>query len=120
MIDASPAERDLLVAACRGGNRQFVEHSDERPSEWRPYEVLDLRLATWNICFTDAAAFQFAADKIESGHPVEKVKLARPPGADGYAIKIAWPDGRVLYIKLEIKGEIVFGRSFHFSVKTGR
>ncbi len=97
-----------------------MEHSDERPSEWRPGEVPVPGLSEWNIFFTDPRTFEFIAEQIVAGCVVAKLVLEKPPGAVGYEMKFPWPDGRVLYAKLELKGQNVFGRSFHFSVKTGK
>lgn len=120
MIYATEEERELLVAACLDRNRRFLEHSNERPSEWRPGEVAVPGLSEWNIFFTDPGTFEFIAEQIISGCVVERVALRRPLGAAGYEMKFPWPDGRILYVKLELKGQNVFGRSFHFSVKTGK
>ena len=109
-----------MIAACRDKNRRVVEFSPDRPSEWQPEKVLDPELASWNIHFTTNTAFEFLADKMATNCLVQKTALRKPPGASGYEMEFPWPDGRVLYAKLELVGEFVHGRSFHFSVKTGK
>ncbi len=116
---ASEAERDLLISACRDKNRRFVERTRERPTEWRPYEVLVPDLAEFNICYTDNTAFEFAAEQISAGYAVKKIALRHPQGSHGYEMTFLRADHRVLYVKLELKGQSVFGRSFHFSTKIG-
>jgi hypothetical protein len=118
MSTISGAERALLVAACRDRRRRFVERTRERPSEWRPFEVL--QIAEFNIFFTDQTAFEFLADQILSPCVVTKVSLRQPPGESGYEMTFDRPRNDVLYAKLELNGQNVFGRSFHLSVKSGK
>ena len=118
MSSISDAERALLIAACRDRRRRFVERTRERPSEWRPFEVL--QYVEFNIFFTDQTAFEFLADELSSACAVAKVLLRHPPGASGYEMTFGLPADRVLYAKLELNGRIVFGRSFHPSVKSGK
>ncbi len=65
--------------------------------------------------FTEEGAWQFVVMLLESGHPVEEITLAMPPGKKGYVLKyprIGLPD---IYIKLQIVSGAVRGRSFHDS-----
>ena len=53
---------------------------------------------------------------LEDGHPVEVMRLDKPPGAKGYVMKIdIEPDRPKLYIKLQLGSGKIIGRSFHYS-----
>lgn len=66
--------------------------------------------------FSDAAAWELIASRLESGHDVETVTLRKPPGATGYVMKIDLePDAPTLYVKLELGPGKIWGRSFHYS-----
>ena len=66
--------------------------------------------------FTDAAAWELIADKLEEGHPVEEVSLRKPLGRKGYVMKIhLGGDDPPVYVKLQLGSGKVIGRSFHYS-----
>ena len=65
--------------------------------------------------FTDIAAWDLIAAKLEEGHPVETIELNRPPGKTGYVMKIDLGPERPVYVKLQLAGKKVIGRSFHYS-----
>ena len=66
--------------------------------------------------FSDTGAWDLIASKIESGHDVEVISLAKPLGATGYVMKIALePTAPLLYVKLELRSGRILGRSFHYS-----
>ena len=118
MSEITDAERALLIAACRNRKRWFIERTRQRPSEWRPFEVL--QHVEFNLPFTDQTAFAYLADQLSATCAVTKVVLRDPPDAIGYEMTFGLPGARVLYAKLELNGQVVFGRSFHLSVKTGK
>jgi hypothetical protein len=66
--------------------------------------------------FTEAGAWDFVANLLESGHPVELVVLEKPPGATGYVLKKQVTQHDTIYIKLRIRAGCVIGRSFHYSI----
>ncbi len=71
-----------------------------------------------NLPFTEAGAWEFIAIQLENGHEVNEVTLDKPPGCTGYVLEIAGEDGQAtIYIKLEIVGTKVYGRSFHYSTQ---
>ena len=75
-----------------------------------------LTLHRGNIHFTDAAAREFIASRLEDGHPVEVVELRKPAGATGYVMKIDIEPARpILYVKLQLGSGKIIGRSFHYS-----
>ena len=67
--------------------------------------------------FTRHSAWDFVAEKLLEGHPVETVTLRRPPTRVGYVLKLELEgDLRTLYVKLEPSRNRrpVYGRSFHY------
>lgn len=69
--------------------------------------------------FTDAAAWDFVASRLEEGEEVEVIELNRPKGAKGYVMKIQLRPGEPkLYVKLQMGPTKVIGRSFHYSDRT--
>ena len=107
--------RHQLAILARRSNARVTEFSPSRPTEWRPGEVRnpDGMLDTH---FSDAAAWELIASKLEDGHDVETVELQKPPGATGYVMKIDLePDAPTLYVKLQFGSGQIIGRSFHYS-----
>ena len=107
--------RHQLVLLARRKHARVTEFSQASPTKWRPGEVRDPKgmLATH---FTDAAAWELIASKLENGHEVETVELTKPPGATGYVMMIDLePDYDPLYIKLQLGPGKIIGRSFHYS-----
>ena len=69
--------------------------------------------------FTEAAAWELIADMLERGHNVEEIKLRQPPHAKGYVMKVELaPDLPTLYVKLQLWGGKIVGRSFHYSERS--
>ncbi len=65
--------------------------------------------------FTPAGAWAFAADLLESQHPIAEVALRKPAGCMAYVMKADGGQRRpLIYIKLELRGDHVHGRSFHY------
>ena len=93
----------------------MTEYQRKRPTDWRPGQVRNPE-GLLDRYFTDASAWEFIATKLESGHPVEVVKLHKPPGAQGYVMKVdIESDKPQLYIKLQLGPGQIIGRSFHYS-----
>lgn len=83
----------------------------EMPCRWFFYEVL----TDEGVPFTEAGAWRFIADLLDQGHPFDDIiVLDNPPGALGYVMKKQTRYGEI-YIKLQLGGDCVFGRSFHYS-----
>ncbi len=92
--------------------------SPERPTDWRPGQVRNPE-GVLDTHFTDAAAWELIATRIDDGHPIESVTLHKPQGATGYVMKIDLEDGRPqLYVKLQMGSGKIIGRSFHYSERT--
>lgn len=109
--------KDLAERARRKGTRTY-EWTKDRPTDWRPYTV---RNPLSDDYFTNEGAWDFIADLLDRGHPVEIITLEKPPGKTGYVICVECEaDQPPLYIKLELGRSVVYGRSFHYSeVKRG-
>ena len=109
-IDGST--RHQLVILARRSHARVTAFSRNRPTEWRPGEVRD-PAGTLATHFTDAAAWELIASRLESGHDVETVELRKPPGAKGYVMKIDLePDDVPVYVKLQLGPGRIIGRSF--------
>lgn len=78
---------------------------------WQPTSITN---PEFELPFTGAGAWQYIADLIESGHPFDEVELRKPKGAKGYVAKKELADGKVIYMKIELCGNFIFGRSFHY------
>ena len=93
----------------------MTEFTTDRPTEWRPGQVRNPQ-GLLDTHFTEAAAWELIAFRLEEDHPVEIVKLRKPAGATGYAMKIDIELGRPrLYVKLQLGSGKIIGRSFHYS-----
>ena len=73
--------RQLVVLARRSWARTTVFRSD-RPTDWRPGQVRNPN-GILDTHFTDAAAWELIASKLEEGHPVEVVELSEAGGSQG-------------------------------------
>src|ERR1039458_6245190 len=109
----SSAIRDELVRRARNKNTRTSVFRPEEPCDWRPRQVSHPESG---LPFTDAGAWNFIADLLESGCEVRETELRKPPGKIGYVTLV---DGHVgcprIYIKLTLSSNMVHGRSFHYS-----
>jgi len=102
-------KRAELARLCRDRRRRNAAFSHERPTVWNPHNVN----SAFGLPFTDVSAWAFIADLLEDGHEFDELIMGKPPGAIGYVIKHQISEGNVVYIKLELVGGYVWGRSFH-------
>lgn len=108
-----PEIRARLAALCRSKRTRVVgQWSAGDPSRWMPNSVADPQTL---LPFTEVGAWDFAADSLEAGVTIEEVVLEKPPGATGYVIKVAVSKVDTIYIKLRLRGNLIVGRSFHYS-----
>ena len=77
--------RHQLVVLARRPRSRDTKFSAERPTEWRPHEV---RNSTVDLPFTNSAAWELIASRLEDGHDVKVVTLDNPRGKPGYVMKI--------------------------------
>ena len=115
---AVPADiRNRLASfACSRRTRQ-VEFSAASPHRWQPTQTTNPR--TQQV-FTEDAAWEFVAEAIEGGAPIEEMALDKPPGKTGYVLKLPGSNGSTIYVKLQLLGNCVRGRSFHPSDEAER
>lgn len=115
-IDAE-TRRQLAQLARYAGTRTTAFSLGE-PTDWRPSTVRRPSCG-FSPYFTDAAAWELIADKLDGGHEVEEIELRKPRGAKGYVMKIDLAPGQpTLYVKLQLRGRQVVGRSFHDSERS--
>ena len=107
--------RRKLVSLARQPRRRETRFEKERPTRWNPRQV---RNPEGGLPFTNPGAWDLIASKTENGHQVEIVELQKPKGATGYVMLIELePEMPLLYVKLELKSDRIFGRSFHYSTQ---
>ena len=109
------ATRYQLVILARRKDARITDFSRGRPTDWRPGQVRN-PAGLLDTHFTDAAAWELIASRIEDGHPLEIVRLDKPSGAKGFVMKIDLSSGQPqLYVKLQMGSGKIIGRSFHDS-----
>lgn len=103
-------ERRRIAGLARNPKCRDREFQIGRPTVWQPVHTT----SEAGFPFTEPGAWDFIATHIESGGVVYTIELDKPPGARGYVIFYP-PVGkwRGLYIKFELKGRGIYGRSFH-------
>ena len=93
----------------------MTEFSTDRPTDWRPGQVRNPH-GLLDTHFTDEAAWELIASRLEDDHPVEVMELRKPAGATGYVMKVEIEPGQPrLYVKLQLGSGKIIGRSFHYS-----
>lgn len=114
-VRVSEATRKELAVLARRSSARVTRFSASRPTDWRPQQVRN-PAGVLDDYFTDPAAWELIATKLDEGHPVEVVPLRNPPGRTGYVMKIPL-DGvhPPVYVKLQLGSGRVIGRSFHYS-----
>ena len=106
-----------LSRGARNKNARVNSFSRTRPVEWRPQSVVTPQSVS-DLPFTPSGAWQYIADLLDNGHNVDEIELKQPPGCTGYVLLADGGGGRPqIYIKLEIVGNKVYGRSFHYSTQ---
>jgi hypothetical protein len=83
------------------------------PTEWTPGKVTNPEV---DMPFTDAGAWLFVAQVLDAGHPIQQVTLRQSRSEAAYVMLVDLkPGAPKLYIKLQLKGGKICGRSFHYS-----
>ena len=115
MNELDSAIRHQLIVLSRRSRSRIVQFSSERPIDWCPSNVINPN-GVLDRYFTDPAAWDFIADKLEQMHPLEVLDLKKPAGAKGYVMKIDMGENTPqLYVKLQLGSGKIIGRSFHYS-----
>ena len=105
--------RRELARMARRKELRIVQWTRVRPCEWRPMEVINPESG---LPFTEVRAWEYIAELLHAGHPLEEVALDQPPGEVGYVLIVTLdPEVSALYIKLQFLHGRVLGRSFHYS-----
>jgi hypothetical protein len=85
------------------------------PCDWAPTQV-ETKLG---LFFSDAGAWEFIAELLESGHPFKEVTLRVPRGDLAYETTVRLRvDLPVIYIKVQFKAGRIWGRSFHNALRS--
>lgn len=104
--------RAEFVRHASSKHSRVSEWSARCPCEWRPQTVIDLRTGQ---VFTDAGAWDFVVENLNSGCQLEEVILDKPPGKTAYVLKLdGGPQRPFIYVKLQAGSGKVIGRSFHY------
>ena len=92
--------------------------SKERPVDWNPGKVMN-PYSDIGMEFTHESCWDFIGQLLLEGHPIEVVPLKKPQGEKGYVMIFQTKPGYSdIYIKLQIAGDTLVGRSFHYSYYT--
>lgn len=114
-LNINAATRKQLVVLARRPRSRSKAFTSDRPTKWHPTQVRNPN-GVLDTHFTDATAWEFIASRLEAGEEVEVLELQKPPGANGYVMKIDLGSGLPeLYVKLQVVSARVIGRSFHYS-----
>lgn len=108
----SAAIRARLAALARSKRTRQTQFTAAMPTRWQPAQVTD---PTTRQAFTEDGAWQYIANQLDAGVSIEAIPLEKPPGKTGYVLKLPGANGAVIYVKLQICGDHVRGRSFHLS-----
>jgi len=82
------------------------------PCRWQPRQFTDPRSRQ---AFTDESAWEYIVQNLQANVEIQEMTLDKPAGAKGYVLKLAGANKRKIYVKLQICGDHVRGRSFHES-----
>jgi hypothetical protein len=113
-MSVEPGElRRKMARFARNKRFRRNDFSHDLPAEWRPWEVPS---PATGMPFTDREAWIFIAELLERDYPWEEVILEKPPGCKAYVMTVATPGCKtLLYIKVHLLRDCVYGRSFHLS-----
>jgi hypothetical protein len=105
--------RREIARLARSRDHRIVPESPKMPCDWQPLTVTNPHTG---LPFTVGGAWAFIADLCESGHPMEEKMLEKPKGDKAYVMLVELVPGQtLLYIKVQLRGGMVYGRSFHYS-----
>jgi hypothetical protein len=106
--------RHELAVLCRRSRRRVLGW----PRDWRSGSVVNPRDADLQVV-TEVGAWEFIAELLEAGHPIQEIDLESPTGKKGYVLVASGGEKRPeIYIKLQLGTGQVIGRSFHYSERS--
>lgn len=108
--------REELLRLARSSATRRQTWSREMPCDWSPGTIENPRTG---LPFTDESAWNLICDLLEAEHPFTRIELQRPPGALAYAATVRLHEGMApIYIKIQLRHGIVWGRSFHIDLRS--
>src|SRR5262249_39660043 len=78
---------------------------------WSPTSVTDPRSRQ---AFTEEGAWEYIVEQLEANVTIYPMTLNNPPGKTGYYFLLKSAFTQNIYVKLQICGNSVMGRSFHY------
>jgi hypothetical protein len=106
------AIRCRLIRLCESKRTRRAIFTSDMPSKWQPRQFTDPRSGQ---AFTDDGAWTYISQSLAMGVDIEEIVLEQPAGAAGYVFFLAGVNKRKIYVKLQMCGNHVRGRSFHES-----
>lgn len=107
--------RRQLVSLARSPRARKSQFNPSQPTDWRPGQVRNPD-GVLDMYFTSLTAWDLIATRLEEGEEVDVIELRQPKGAKGYVMRIdLGPEVPKLYVKLQMRGGVIFGRSFHYT-----
>jgi hypothetical protein len=114
MPDSEESIRHEASVLARRKKARIVAFSREAPIDWRPGTVTN---PDDGRPFTEAGAWELIASLLEACEPLTAVDLQCPPGKKGFVMTPCIA-GREVYIKFQLGGGTIIGRSFHYSIRS--
>lgn len=103
-----------LIANCRSPKGRSLGF----PRDWRPHSIPNPDYPAMPL--TDASAWEFIADYLESGRPYYEMTLNTPPGATAIYFETLIVEQPLVYVKVQIGARnTAIGRSFHQTERHG-
>ena len=114
-MSINKSTRSQLIVLARRKNARITDWSREIPTDWRPGSVRNPH-GDFDTHFSDQSAWELIASELEVYREVKIISLDKPPGAKGYVMLIELePDASPVYVKVQLMGQKIIGRSFHYS-----
>lgn len=112
-VDIPPELRREMIRRARDKRLRDHKFSSEEPTVWNPTQVLNPEC---EIPFTHITVWHFIADQLEAGCAVTEVALRKPPGETAYEMTLKGAPGQPrIYVKVQLRNQGIYGRSFHNS-----
>jgi hypothetical protein len=104
--------RKRLIAFAQSRRSRRVEFTSRSPCRWQPRQFTDPRSGQ---AFTDEGAWEYIVQHLEADAVIEEIEMEKPPGSKGYVLHLPGINRETIYVKLQLCGDHVRGRSFHES-----
>jgi hypothetical protein len=107
-------EELLRLAQHRATRRQ--SWSPSMPCDWSPTAIENPQTG---MPFSDESAWDLICDLLRGGQAFEEVQLEKPADTIGYVTTFRFAaNSPAIYIKLQLRHGIVWGRSFHIDLRS--